>query len=153
MDGDFDDPTTGSIEPPVVDPEYDLLQTISNESSQVSFCGSEASVSPKTQEEHPERAEHVDLRFSRQPCESPHLQTFNDRGFAVCGVLNRHKRPCQRIGSCPFHNTKTPRVRRPECEGAKGIGRLFFFVFPWNSRRTFQYHTSKAGQIRSIFCS
>lgn len=40
---------------------------------------------------------------------------WNDRGYQVCGVLNRHGKPCQRIGKCPFHpdsggNGKTRRV-------------------------------------------
>lgn len=33
-------------------------------------------------------------------------QVFNQRGYVICGVLNQHDRPCQRIGRCPFHPTK-----------------------------------------------
>jgi len=28
---------------------------------------------------------------------------FNSRGFEICGQLNQHSKPCQRIGKCPFH--------------------------------------------------
>lgn len=28
---------------------------------------------------------------------------YNNRGYEICGVLNQHNRPCQRIGKCPFH--------------------------------------------------
>eukprot|EP01117_Protostelium_nocturnum_P002512 TRINITY_DN1322_c1_g1_i1.p1 TRINITY_DN1322_c1_g1~~TRINITY_DN1322_c1_g1_i1.p1 ORF type:complete len:409 (+),score=127.01 TRINITY_DN1322_c1_g1_i1:174-1400(+) len=31
-----------------------------------------------------------------------------DRGYQVCGVRNRQKKPCQRVGVCPFHGTRTP---------------------------------------------
>lgn len=29
---------------------------------------------------------------------------WNDRGYEVCGHVNRHGKPCQRIGNCPFHS-------------------------------------------------
>jgi hypothetical protein len=29
----------------------------------------------------------------------------NANGYNVCGVLNQHDKPCQRIGRCPFHGT------------------------------------------------
>lgn len=28
---------------------------------------------------------------------------YNSRGYEICGQLNQHSKPCQRIGSCPFH--------------------------------------------------
>lgn len=28
---------------------------------------------------------------------------YNDRGYKICGHLNQHRKPCQRIGKCPFH--------------------------------------------------
>lgn len=28
---------------------------------------------------------------------------YNNRGYEICGQLNQHSKPCQRIGSCPFH--------------------------------------------------
>ena len=30
--------------------------------------------------------------------------TYNSRGYEVCGQLNQHSKPCQRIGRCPFHH-------------------------------------------------
>ena len=33
-------------------------------------------------------------------------QYFNDRGFEICGIPTQHKRPCQRIGVCPYHGTE-----------------------------------------------
>lgn len=30
-------------------------------------------------------------------------QHYNSRGYEICGQLNQHSKPCQRIGSCPFH--------------------------------------------------
>lgn len=27
----------------------------------------------------------------------------NPSGYQICGVLNQHQKPCQRIGKCPFH--------------------------------------------------
>ncbi len=32
---------------------------------------------------------------------------FNDRGYEICGVMNQHNKPCQRIGTCPFHPKNT----------------------------------------------
>jgi hypothetical protein len=32
--------------------------------------------------------------------------TYNNRGYEICGVLNQHRKPCQRIGNCPFHKNK-----------------------------------------------
>lgn len=32
--------------------------------------------------------------------------TYNSRGYEVCGQLNQHSKPCQRIGRCPFHGGK-----------------------------------------------
>ena len=32
---------------------------------------------------------------------------YNSRGYEVCGHLNQHNKPCQRIGYCPFHGSKT----------------------------------------------
>lgn len=29
--------------------------------------------------------------------------TYNNRGYEVCGALNKFNKPCQRIGRCPFH--------------------------------------------------
>ncbi|KAL0479381.1 hypothetical protein AKO1_015110 [Acrasis kona] len=29
---------------------------------------------------------------------------YNDRGYKICGHLNQHNKPCQRIGRCPFHD-------------------------------------------------
>jgi len=31
---------------------------------------------------------------------------YNSRGYEVCGQLNQHSKPCQRIGRCPFHGSK-----------------------------------------------
>lgn len=31
-------------------------------------------------------------------------QMYNDRGYQICGFMNQHNRPCQRIGKCPFHD-------------------------------------------------
>eukprot|EP01103_Thecamoeba_quadrilineata_P015158 TRINITY_DN4708_c0_g1_i1.p1 TRINITY_DN4708_c0_g1~~TRINITY_DN4708_c0_g1_i1.p1 ORF type:complete len:422 (-),score=61.66 TRINITY_DN4708_c0_g1_i1:119-1384(-) len=31
---------------------------------------------------------------------------YNNRGYEVCGHLNQHSKPCQRIGRCPFHGSK-----------------------------------------------
>lgn len=31
---------------------------------------------------------------------------YNDRNYEVCGFLNQHKKPCLRIGKCPFHWAK-----------------------------------------------
>jgi len=28
---------------------------------------------------------------------------YNDRGYEICGHMNQHNKPCQRIGNCPFH--------------------------------------------------
>lgn len=33
---------------------------------------------------------------------------YNSRGYEVCGQLNQHSKPCQRIGRCPFHGGKKP---------------------------------------------
>lgn len=30
-------------------------------------------------------------------------EMYNDRGYKICGHLNQHSKPCQRIGKCPFH--------------------------------------------------
>jgi len=30
-------------------------------------------------------------------------EMYNDRGYKICGHLNQHRKPCQRIGKCPFH--------------------------------------------------
>jgi hypothetical protein len=30
--------------------------------------------------------------------------TYNNRGYEVCGSLNKFNKPCQRIGRCPFHH-------------------------------------------------
>lgn len=30
---------------------------------------------------------------------------YNKKGYRICGVMNQHDKPCQRIGHCPFHNT------------------------------------------------
>eukprot|EP01119_Soliformovum_irregulare_P004362 TRINITY_DN15353_c0_g1_i1.p1 TRINITY_DN15353_c0_g1~~TRINITY_DN15353_c0_g1_i1.p1 ORF type:complete len:590 (+),score=120.52 TRINITY_DN15353_c0_g1_i1:76-1845(+) len=30
---------------------------------------------------------------------------YNNRGYEVCGRMNQHNKPCQRIGRCPFHAT------------------------------------------------
>jgi SHAQKYF class myb-like DNA-binding protein len=29
---------------------------------------------------------------------------YNTSGYTICGVLNQHNKPCQRIGKCPFHH-------------------------------------------------
>eukprot|EP01117_Protostelium_nocturnum_P005890 TRINITY_DN2119_c0_g1_i1.p1 TRINITY_DN2119_c0_g1~~TRINITY_DN2119_c0_g1_i1.p1 ORF type:complete len:355 (+),score=104.84 TRINITY_DN2119_c0_g1_i1:222-1286(+) len=34
-------------------------------------------------------------------------KTNSERGYMTCGVLNRTGKPCQRIGVCPFHFTRT----------------------------------------------
>eukprot|EP01118_Nematostelium_gracile_P011216 TRINITY_DN394_c0_g1_i3.p1 TRINITY_DN394_c0_g1~~TRINITY_DN394_c0_g1_i3.p1 ORF type:complete len:491 (+),score=114.46 TRINITY_DN394_c0_g1_i3:196-1668(+) len=34
---------------------------------------------------------------------------YNSRGYEVCGHLNQHNKPCQRIGKCPFHDGKVPK--------------------------------------------
>jgi SHAQKYF class myb-like DNA-binding protein len=34
----------------------------------------------------------------------------NSSGYNVCGVLNQHDRPCQRIGRCPFHSLNSPSI-------------------------------------------
>ncbi|EFC49197.1 SANT domain-containing protein [Naegleria gruberi] len=31
-------------------------------------------------------------------------EMYNDRGYKICGFMNQHNRPCQRIGKCPFHD-------------------------------------------------
>ena len=28
---------------------------------------------------------------------------YNSRGYEICGQMNQHSKPCQRIGTCPFH--------------------------------------------------
>lgn len=33
--------------------------------------------------------------------------TYNNRGYEVCGSLNKFNKPCQRIGRCPFHHDST----------------------------------------------
>mmetsp|Transcript_3920 Transcript_3920/g.11726 ORF Transcript_3920/g.11726 Transcript_3920/m.11726 type:complete len:330 (+) Transcript_3920:453-1442(+) len=33
---------------------------------------------------------------------------YNKKGYRICGVMNQHDKPCQRIGHCPFHNTNPP---------------------------------------------
>lgn len=35
--------------------------------------------------------------------------TYNNRGFEVCGVMNKYNNPCTRIGFCPFHGNSKPR--------------------------------------------
>eukprot|EP01102_Stenamoeba_stenopodia_P001824 TRINITY_DN1165_c0_g1_i1.p1 TRINITY_DN1165_c0_g1~~TRINITY_DN1165_c0_g1_i1.p1 ORF type:complete len:309 (+),score=97.48 TRINITY_DN1165_c0_g1_i1:268-1194(+) len=36
---------------------------------------------------------------------------WNDRGYEVCGHVNRHGKPCQRIGNCPFHSKSKKRTK------------------------------------------
>lgn len=31
----------------------------------------------------------------------------NPSGYTICGVLNQHQKPCQRIGKCPFHKKES----------------------------------------------
>jgi SHAQKYF class myb-like DNA-binding protein len=38
--------------------------------------------------------------------ESDRMVGVNESGFQICGVINAHKKPCQRIGKCPFHSRK-----------------------------------------------
>jgi hypothetical protein len=40
---------------------------------------------------------------------------YNTSGYTICGVLNQHNKPCQRIGKCPFHHKEdgTPIVQTP----------------------------------------
>jgi len=34
------------------------------------------------------------------------------KNVVVCGVLNKYKKPCQRIGKCPFHSKKKQRGKK-----------------------------------------
>eukprot|EP01117_Protostelium_nocturnum_P009290 TRINITY_DN3325_c1_g1_i2.p1 TRINITY_DN3325_c1_g1~~TRINITY_DN3325_c1_g1_i2.p1 ORF type:complete len:306 (-),score=88.90 TRINITY_DN3325_c1_g1_i2:289-1206(-) len=38
------------------------------------------------------------------------LSSNKSKGYQVCGTRNRSGKPCQRIGICPFHHTKTPLI-------------------------------------------
>lgn len=38
-------------------------------------------------------------------------KTYNERGYKICGALNKNNNPCQRIGSkCPYHKKDTDRA-------------------------------------------
>lgn len=41
---------------------------------------------------------------------------YNSKGYEICGHLNQHNRPCQRIGKCPFHVKKERIIVRRENE-------------------------------------
>eukprot|EP01102_Stenamoeba_stenopodia_P017314 TRINITY_DN6189_c0_g1_i1.p1 TRINITY_DN6189_c0_g1~~TRINITY_DN6189_c0_g1_i1.p1 ORF type:complete len:542 (-),score=79.47 TRINITY_DN6189_c0_g1_i1:99-1724(-) len=45
---------------------------------------------------------------------------YNNRGYEVCGQLNQHSKPCQRIGKCPFHKTKTGESEKKDKLRQKG---------------------------------
>jgi len=66
-------------------------------------------------------------------------RVYNAKGYNVCGVLNQHHLPCQRIGRCPFHpdsavnrpfDPSTPRPAPPPREPYKrGWSREEHFLF------------------------
>jgi len=57
---------------------------------------------------------------------------YNSRGYEICGQLNQHSKPCQRIGTCPFHkknsasgdkpspDSQTPETNTPDRTGPAG---------------------------------
>jgi len=44
---------------------------------------------------------------------TPTISSDNHRSYEICGQTNRHSKPCQRIGRCPFHVPKD----KSECKG------------------------------------
>lgn len=41
---------------------------------------------------------------------------YNSRGYEICGQLNQHSKPCQRIGSCPFHKKENIKTEKTEID-------------------------------------
>jgi SHAQKYF class myb-like DNA-binding protein len=46
----------------------------------------------------------ISVQYGNEQYTSVDGQLYNDRGYKICGHLNQHNRPCQRIGRCPFHD-------------------------------------------------
>lgn len=45
---------------------------------------------------------------------------YNDRGYEICGHMNQHNKPCQRIGNCPFHG-QSSRKQETIAEPSKSV--------------------------------
>jgi len=48
------------------------------------------------------------VRLLEEGCKIIDGVVYNSNGYVICGILNQHDKPCQRIGKCPFH----PNVER-----------------------------------------
>ncbi|KAJ8902907.1 hypothetical protein NDN08_006225 [Rhodosorus marinus] len=46
-----------------------------------------------------------EARLKKYGCVVHDGLVYNKNGYRICGVMNQHDKPCQRIGHCPFHNT------------------------------------------------
>jgi len=47
---------------------------------------------------------------------------YNSRGYEICGQLNQHSKPCQRIGTCPFHKKNATNGDNPNSEQGSSEG-------------------------------
>lgn len=36
---------------------------------------------------------------------------YNQQGLKICGALNKYKKPCKRLGKCPFHSSDSPKAK------------------------------------------
>mmetsp|Transcript_17636 Transcript_17636/g.24498 ORF Transcript_17636/g.24498 Transcript_17636/m.24498 type:complete len:320 (+) Transcript_17636:189-1148(+) len=67
------------------------------------------STEPKTEEELAVLKEMLWKQFIQNPA---HLPVFNGKRKeeAMCGHINQHGKPCQRLGKCPFHSCSEKKV-------------------------------------------
>jgi len=47
-----------------------------------------------------------DSSLSIEGSPTPTISSDNQKAYEICGQTNRHGKPCQRIGRCPFHVPK-----------------------------------------------